>query len=643
MQSRLAFPFLIPWCCTVLAGPAATDSTGRDEFLLRNLSETADWVSTLPGTWTRSLGSPGQTANLRIQGGELSQSRIFLDGHPLIDPFSSMTDLNLIPLESIDRIAIHSQGGTCESAEGIRIETREIPGQKPYTRFVYKNHVFRGATGMDLEHIDVTFGQHVTRKIRFSSGITSRKSAEEYPGLTSRPQLLRAKVHYSPSPAVRFDYAAYNAVLENDMPYSVRMPADTLILYSPARKQSRTDHLGDIHVNWKGMRNSLSITHSHAAHELKDLSLSARSVFPARMTRLQWTQGPDSLPVSWGLAYQDEALTPAGRPGASQHFWEVFLGLRLPAARSGGSSVCRENDGDMRSLTPGNASADRFSRDSNRRIGFESGIQWNRISGGSDWEGLMRIGWQVLSPFGIWASIDRQLRYPSLGEIAGIPYMPAPFDRADLFYLLDTSLPILANRSLKPEAVNRFQIGADWRPGLPLKISILGYMREAGRLIILQASGGNLIYGNRGSQQVTGAQASAEVKLFGLRAAGTFNYMKAVDTEDNPLYERPSFWGCVSLTWEKPFFGDDLLVRTGLSGRFTTGYWILMGSSLRNVQAAWVPQASVMDFRTTLVFLKDASFTMAADNVLNVEVSPYPGLFMPGRTLRLEVDWVLFD
>ncbi|MBN1894941.1 TonB-dependent receptor [bacterium] len=613
MRYRFAVIILIPLIFTILQGIAAADSTAtgdRDEIHLCNLSETADWISVLPGIWTRSLGSPGQTANLRVQGGELSQSRIFLDGHPLIDPFSRMTDLNLIPLESIGGIERHTPGGSIESAEGIHIETREIPGQKPYTRFVYRNHVFRGATGMDMEHIDVTFGQHVTRKIRFASGISNRKIAEEFPGLTSKPRLLRAKIRYSPSPAVRIDYAAYNAVLENDLPYPVRMPSDTLILQSPVRKQNRTDHLGDIRVDWKGMRNRFSVTHSSATHELKDLALSARSVFPVRMTRFQWTQDPDSLPVNWGTTYQDEALELTGSSGASQHFWEIFLG-------------CKQNW--------------------HERIGSNAGIRWIRISRRSEWDGFARIQWKVRSQIGFWTSLDRDLKRPSLGEIRGVPFLPVPFDRADRFYLLDPSRPLLPNGALRPEKTDRLQIGLDWKPSIPLKISLLAFMRKTRGLIVLEASGESLIHRNGPGQQVTGLEAGAEARVFGLKAEGTLNYTKAVDADNSPLYERPSFWGCASISWTRPFFENDLVVCTGLSGRFSTGYWILTGSSLNDVRAAWVAQSSVLDYRTTLVFLKYARFTLAVDNFLNLEVSPYPGLFLPGRTFRLEVDWELFD
>ncbi len=76
-----------------------------DERLDRNVAE---GIRELPGVVVQTLGTRGESVNVRIRGGTNGDTLVLLDGVRLNNPATNETNLSLIPVEQIDRIDVLS-------------------------------------------------------------------------------------------------------------------------------------------------------------------------------------------------------------------------------------------------------------------------------------------------------------------------------------------------------------------------------------------------------------------------------------------------------------------------------------------------------------------------------------------------------
>ncbi len=66
----------------------------------------AEGLRELPGVYVQTLGTRGESVNVRIRGGNNGDTLVLLDGVRLNNPATNETNLSLIPVEQIDRIEV---------------------------------------------------------------------------------------------------------------------------------------------------------------------------------------------------------------------------------------------------------------------------------------------------------------------------------------------------------------------------------------------------------------------------------------------------------------------------------------------------------------------------------------------------------
>jgi len=116
----------------------------------------------IPGVSIEANGGPGAMTTARIQGSETRHVAVFVDGVPLNMLANPLTDLTLLPVETIDRIEVYK--GAASSAWGsalggvINIITKEPDPDKPLTANIRSSYG-KANTSKNRGHVSGTSGR----------------------------------------------------------------------------------------------------------------------------------------------------------------------------------------------------------------------------------------------------------------------------------------------------------------------------------------------------------------------------------------------------------------------------------------------------------------------------------------------------
>jgi len=159
-----------------------------DELTRSNYRYLGDLLDHIPGVWIRDLGSVGQWSTLRMSGASSKETVICLNGIPIQDSWTMETDLNLIPVDLIDRIEVYTSGNPFGlSAPGgvINLVIVDETVSQPESVFNYR-------TGnLGFNDLDIDFFQSITSDVSYGFGALLEKYAEEIPSRTFKKQNLR--------------------------------------------------------------------------------------------------------------------------------------------------------------------------------------------------------------------------------------------------------------------------------------------------------------------------------------------------------------------------------------------------------------------------------------------------------------------
>lgn len=147
----------------------------RDEIERLNYEDLGDIIGVIAGVGVRDLGSTGQPLEAGVWGSNGRQVLILLNGRPLKDPQTGVTDLNIIPVEEIEKIEVFKGGaipqyGTMPIGGVINIVTRNFAPPKPYSRILYQ----KGQSG--YSDVDVMLSRKIGRSMDFLLGGTFKNS-----------------------------------------------------------------------------------------------------------------------------------------------------------------------------------------------------------------------------------------------------------------------------------------------------------------------------------------------------------------------------------------------------------------------------------------------------------------------------------
>jgi len=576
----------------------------------KNYRTLGDILFSLPGLWVRDIGSVGQWASPRIWGSHQNQTLLLLDGRPIGDPWSGISDLNLVPVEMIDHIEVYpslNPFGFTPIGGVVNLVSEETPSNRPYTKIVYRTGTHK------LSDLDVTFGQKLTPKFEILSGVLMKKYGETLPNEKYKSQQIRSKIRYILSSDLEFGYSILSNKSDLYLPFPFPIPGDSLILTSPHRDQLRHDHTLETNLNLMGTSNQIRFEYTSISHEIRENNADSTQSFPVNSATLSFKQNLEKrgIPLSWGLhTMRRQVKDLNGHP---------FSDTRTHGFLQGAFSL--NNRFHNHFQIHGHVST-------NGKLKF---LLSNQLS------------WTPRPSMQIWSGYSESIRDPSLGERFGFPFYPfPPVDTHQLMAInyLDNLMP---NPNLKPELGRTFETGIRWQWG-KIRTHLRGFLRSTRDLIEAMVTQEGIQFRNQVKATFQGFESQFYLgPWFGLNGSITLNFLNATDGEGENLLERPNSWGNGTLAWEHGFFQNDLQVHLGVTGRYWTGFWKLSGENPDLPVMEFQDAGYCLDFKIHLTIIQNATFSFAIDNVLGTELSYVSTFFMPQKITRIGFSWELLD
>ena len=576
----------------------------------KNYRTLGDILFPLPGLWVRDMGAIGQWTSLRIWGSHQNQPLLLLDGRPIGDPWSGVSDLNLVPVDMIDHVEVYPSTnpfGFAPMGGVVNLVSAETPSNRPYTKFVYRSGTHK------LSDLDVTFGQKLTPKFEILSGVLMKKYGETIPNEKYKSQQIRSKMRYTLSPELEFAYSILSNKSDLYLPFSLPIPGDSLILTTPHRDHLRHDHTLETNLNLMGTSNRICFEYTAISHEIRENNADSTHSFPVNSVTLSFKQNlkQRDIPLSWGLHTTWRRVK-----DLNEH---AFSDTRTHGFLQGVFSL------------------------KNR---FHNHFQLHgHMSTNKKLKALLsnQLSWTPGPSVQIWSGYSESIRDPSLGERYGLPFYPFPPVDTHQLMAINYWDDLLPNPDLKPELGRTFETGLRWQWG-KIKTHLRGYLRSARNLIEAMVTQEGIQFTNHAKATYQGFESQFYLgPWFCLNGSITLNFLNATDDEGENLLERPNSWGNGTLSWEHGFFQNDLVVYLGVTGRYWTGFWKLSGNNPDLPVMEYQDSGFCLDLKIHLTIIKNATFSFAIDNVLGTELSYVSTFFMPQKITRIGFSWEMLD
>ncbi|MCJ7812254.1 TonB-dependent receptor, partial [bacterium] len=516
--------FCIPYIYAVPDTLYSSITIPTEELKLRNYDSLEDILSYLPGMWIRNSGTVGQWSSSRIRGSNENQVALLLDGNLLSDVWSGNNDLNIIPIEMIEKIEIYptlNPFGTSSIGGAINLVSKSNPSNQPYTKIVYRtgnNH---------FSDLDITFSQRFSQKLEITSGVFQKKYGEFLPHQKYLDQKIRSKIYYTFSPIWKLQYTILNNKSDLDLPYQNVIPGDTLLLESPHRKRIRFDHTLQTSFDLSRTHIQLRLEHTSLRYELRE-NFNPQKTFPIQTTGFYVSQEFAflNLPLSWSIYTQRRELK-----NNQDQKW---------------------NDTIAHSTIQG---AIHFTSDLIVLIQIHSHIspdKKNRLFLAN------QLSWRLSNAFTIYTGYIEGVRDPSMGERFGFPFYPDIPVTENQLMMRNGSAHVLPNLSLKPEISQTVEAGFHWKVENRLAASCKGYLRSSKDLIQGITVDNKYRFENLSKSFFKGIEIQLDMGPFhGFQANLILNVLNATDANGENLLERPNMWGNSMISWNRNFFQND--------------------------------------------------------------------------------------
>ncbi len=158
-------------------------------------SSITDLAWQIPGAYVRDLGSPGQPSQLNLRGLGWYNLAILVDGRLVNEPLLGVANLNLFPLEAIDRIEYESGAraflyGLNGTGGTVNITTQNYYTNRPYSKIRYSEG------GYSYLSTDGIYSQNLLHGVNFTAGFQRRTLDGRFPNSDYDAWNVRVKLRY---------------------------------------------------------------------------------------------------------------------------------------------------------------------------------------------------------------------------------------------------------------------------------------------------------------------------------------------------------------------------------------------------------------------------------------------------------------
>jgi outer membrane cobalamin receptor len=585
----------------------------QKQFLWSDAKVVSDIIWKLPGFFYRDLGEAGKWGQLNAFGIDGRAIGVLLDGRPMNDPVTGTYNLSDLPLEFIDHAEILS--GTASkttlsdvAGTALNFVSRSYNSYRPLTKLRF----VQDSKGTLLT--DGLFTQNVVRGLNLMVGFSRQVTDGRFINANLDAWNVRTRLRYNISGRFNISLTDFYTKAGNGLNGGADISRSTSLDEVGAKVISE--------FAWD-KRSRRDVTLSTIARIFADSSSTTQaSVYYSTLEREYYNPSVrliDDFTQSsfWGV-----------------HLQQQFC-LNSVRCTIGGSWERRESDSTRVLASHLESERSLFIQAELRLMDiFVPSVSLRSTS--LDGESSLGTGAGLKSAIADWLTISADVSW---------------FDRFPTFqerYWSDSTF--LRAREIQKEQHAFIRGGFTFQAGPNLEISLTGFQRNVKRAIVFQPAvtvGGSpaISISNAREVAIQGINGSAVIRCHKFEVLGvlTLTRYKEVDTLKTLM---PDVILAGEVSYRNTFFKDKLDAKFGVRSQF---YNRQRGMQFDPQTLSYVQyNTSIMGRSTTLdlfMILKigDAHISLSWQNILNASYILSPIYPMPGRHIRLGVNWVFLD
>jgi len=256
------------------------DVIKRIEVRWGDYSYLGDLLWSVPGAFIRDLGSLGQPSQLTLRGLGWHDIAVLVDGRTANEPLTGIANLNLFPIQAIQRIEYQTGvraflSGLNSTGGALNIITQDFYTNRPYSRIRYSED------GYGFLSTDGIFTQNITRSLNVMAAFQRQTLDGRYPNSNYDAWNIRLKLRYLLSDRLNLVLSeAYNQSevgLNGGVDLTKTSPADvfdelraTMVNTDSYEKIHRHDVTATLGYRWVGDSSLVSTATGYYSQNLRE-------------------------------------------------------------------------------------------------------------------------------------------------------------------------------------------------------------------------------------------------------------------------------------------------------------------------------------------------------------------------------------
>jgi len=582
------------------------------QFLWSDAKVPGDLIWKLPGFFYRDLGEAGKWGQLIAFGADARSIGIFMDGRPMNDPVTGTYNLSDLPLEAIDHTDILTGPSSLSASGGdgilLNFVSRSFNSYRPMTKIRF----VQDPLGTILT--DGLFTQNVARGLNLTIGFQRTVTQGRYANASLDAWNVRTRLRYNVSDRLNLQLSDFYTKAGNGLNGGID-PLRSASLFDPA---SAVEDNPSSHDN----RSRRDVTFSVIGRFFADSSSTTHaSFYYSTLEREYWNllqTIDDSTHASfWGVRLRQEFSVDPLRVkiGGTIERRQCELTRTLPSKIETEHSLFAQAEFHMGKLfvpsVAGGITSINGENSTRSGIGVQSTI--------TDWLTLM-------------ADASWYDRFPTLQER----------------YWRDTI--VVREKEIRREQHAMIQGGIKLSAGPNLQLELSGFQRTIDQAIVfqplvLQSGSSGFSISNINRMKVLGLNGRIDFFWSHIEAFGVMTLQRT--TQDGLLTTlMPDLILSGELCYRDLFFKEKLEAKFGARSRFLNRQ---QGMQFDPQSLSYFQSHSDLLLRSTtfdlfmILKIGDAHISLSWNNILNAGYLVSPVYPMPGRNIRLGVNWVFMD
>jgi outer membrane cobalamin receptor len=603
-----------------------TDVLHQKQFLWSDAKYTGDLLWKLPGFFYRDLGEAGKWGELNAFGVDGRGIGILLDGRPMNDPVTGTYNLSDLPLEFIDHTEILSGStsilASSENGVALNFISRSYNSFRPLTKLRF----VQDPKGTILT--DGLFTQNVARGLNLMISFTRQTSNGNYPQIVNTiivPALdawnVRTRLRYNFSDRLNISLTDFYTKASNGLNGGVDISSSTNIFNEASAVVMNNFQHDD--------RSRRDETLSAIARIFSDSSSTTQaSLYYSTLEREYWNPPDyqnghyqnidDSTKASfWGIRFQQ---------------WLSFNPVHLTV---GGNLERRQSDS-TRTL-PSHIESEKslFAQAELRLINIfipSVSLRSTSLEGESAFSSCVGAKSVLLDWLMLFVDASKYDRFPTIQER----------------YWRDST--VIRTNGIVKEQHSFLQGGININAGSNFQLSLSGFQRTVKNAIVFEPTVtkyGSSAIGISNINEVKSLGLNGRImfywhhfEIFGVMTLTRYTQAETLKTIT------PDLILAGEVSYRDKFFKEKLDVKFGLRSNF---YNHQQGMQFDPQTLSYSQYKTDLLGRSTtfdlfmILKIGDAYLSLSCNNILNAGYILAPIYPMPGRNIRLGVNWVFMD